>query len=112
MSLLRAAFRSRANYILALGTEAAAPLLRGFARIVSPPPLPPPSWRRGVLLGADHIGDILFRSASLPLLARVLPECSWSWLCGPPADAIVEADPLVAGGVVRLPDGMAGTPFL
>ncbi len=110
--LLPASFRSRANYGLAVVSEVLRPLLWLLGRIVAGRPAPRESWRRGVLLGADHIGDVLYRTASLPGLAEATPGCVWSWLCGPPADEIVGADPLVAGGCVRLPLGMAGTPFL
>jgi len=110
--LLPASFRSRANYALAVLSEVLWPLLWLLGRLVSGRPSPREEWRRGVLLGADHIGDVLYRTASLPGLAEATPGCVWSWLCGPPADEIIEADPLIAGGCVRLPLGVEGTPFL
>src|SRR5438874_2867277 len=71
-------------------SDLAAPLLKGAAQIFSrTAPTPPASWRRGILVGADHIGDVLYNTASLPVLAETLPDCEWHHVASPPASEIL-----------------------
>ncbi|SDU12671.1 ADP-heptose:LPS heptosyltransferase [Verrucomicrobium sp. GAS474] len=82
-----------------------------MGRLLAGSPLPRKEWKRGVLIGADHIGDILYRTAALPTLAAATPGCAWSWFAGPPSHEIIEADPVVNGRCVLLPDGVEETRF-
>jgi heptosyltransferase-2 len=52
-------------------------------------------WRKGLLIGANHIGDILYRSSSLRQLAKGLPECSWDILAPEPAAQVLEENPAI-----------------
>lgn len=95
-----ATFRDRKNLALARLSEIGAPLLTIGARLSARGvPTPPASWRRGILLGADHIGDVLYNTASLPALAEALPECQWHFVATPPASEILANNPYVFGCV-------------
>ena len=76
----RSVFQSRTGYALAVCAELGAPVLRFLSARVTGAQTPPSQWRRGLILGHTHIGDVLFRTASLPQLARALPECEWHYL--------------------------------
>jgi len=92
----RSSFRQRHTYLAALTTELAAPLLRQWARHLAVAPAKPPSaWRRAVLLSSTHIGDILYRSASLPHFKHALPECRLTYLCSPLTRDLLETHPAV-----------------
>ncbi len=92
--LIKTAFRRKANYWAALAVEiAASPFSRrkspsGFSAAVR-------SWKRGLLIGADHIGDILYRTGSLPELARATPGCAWSWMSARPASTLLQTNPFL-----------------
>lgn len=82
-------FRNARNYHLACLTELAAPALRAFSAARCGKPTPAAHWRKGLLLGADHIGDVLYNTASLPYLRRGLPNCEWHYLAETPASQIL-----------------------
>lgn len=87
-------FRSRKNYLLACGTELAAPLLKIHARHFSTTaPTAPRDWRKALLLGANHIGDLLYRSSSLSALKQGLPECAFDYAAPAPACEVLEGNP-------------------
>ncbi|MEP7071796.1 MAG: glycosyltransferase family 9 protein [Verrucomicrobiota bacterium] len=109
--LLASSFRSEKAYAFARITEYARPLLRLLARILTGTPVAQEQWKRGVLLGCDHIGDVLYRTASLPALSRATPNCDWAWILGEPGGQIAASDPHVPGGIVRLPQELSATPF-
>lgn len=93
----REAFRDRKNYWLARGSEAARPLLRGVARLCAPGPAVPASqWRNGLIVGAAHIGDVLYRTASLPYLQKYFPDCRWSYLAGERSAPVLGNNPHLA----------------
>ncbi len=90
----RKTFRSFSKYLLACASEIAAPVLR--TRLAHlPPPMPPEKWRKGLLMGASHIGDILYRSCALGPLAEAFPGCEWHILA-----------PSAAGEVIRHHSGV------
>jgi ADP-heptose:LPS heptosyltransferase len=91
----RSAFRFRRNFLAALGSELLAPALRAGARLRSGPASPPSEWRSVLLLGATHIGDLLWRTASLPHLRRALPDCRLYVHCAPEAAATIAMNPYV-----------------
>jgi ADP-heptose:LPS heptosyltransferase len=76
-----ASIRRARNHAGALLTEWAAPILGPWARARCGPPTPPAEWRRLVILGSSHIGDVLFRTASLPALREALPRCHITYAC-------------------------------
>ena len=91
-----ATFRDRRNLLLARVSEMGAPFLKMAAQLSSRSgPTSPESWRRGVLIGADHIGDILYNTASLSVLAETLPNCEWNYLATPPAGEILANYPSI-----------------
>jgi ADP-heptose:LPS heptosyltransferase len=92
----RSWFRSPARYALALGTEAVAPGLRRYAaRRAHQPPSPPAQWHRVCILGSAHIGDIMYRTASLPYLRQALPGAQLTYVCAPSTAELLEGNPSV-----------------
>ncbi len=74
-------FRDTSRYLAAVASEIAYPALRAYAGTrARRPAVPAHQWRRGVILGSGHIGDVLYRTCSLDHLARELPQCSWSYV--------------------------------
>jgi ADP-heptose:LPS heptosyltransferase len=97
MTPVRAAFRQSRNYYLALLTELAAPAMSAAARLRSGNPSPASSWRTGLIIGHTHIGDVLYRTASLPHLAQTLPQCKWYYLCSDESAAVLSGRRDIAG---------------
>jgi ADP-heptose:LPS heptosyltransferase len=96
----RQAFQQRHNYWLACASELLRPALVALARRWSPdPPTPPSAWRRGLLLGANHIGDCLYLTPSLAALRRGLPNCEWFVAAPAPACEVLETNPHLSGCV-------------
>jgi ADP-heptose:LPS heptosyltransferase len=92
----RSAFAEPRKYALAIATELAAPALRGAAAVLAGrPPAAPHAWRRGLILGYNHIGDILYRTPSLPHLRRALPDCEWHYLAAPHSAEVLVGNPHV-----------------
>ncbi len=84
------------NRMFAYLSEVAAPAFRLVARrYVGRPPAPPSEWRTLVIFGGNHIGDVLFRTPSLPVLRRALPNCRILFLCTPITEELLAADPNV-----------------
>lgn len=94
-------FRSRTNLLGAIASELLRPALRLQARILcNKPATPPPAWRRGLLVGLDHhIGDLLYNTASLPQLARGLPDCRWYFAALRGPAEVLANNPNLAGVV-------------
>lgn len=96
MSLDRSQFRDSYRYRLAAAGEALAPALRMIARASSrSAPTPPLQWRTGVILGNNHLGDVLYRTCSLALLKRGLPDCRWAYLTSASASAVLAGNPFI-----------------
>lgn len=76
----RSHFRSHSNYWLAVASEVLRFPATLAIRLYFPKATPPSSWRRGLILGASHIGDILYRTSSLKPLVAGLPNCKWYYL--------------------------------
>ena len=89
-------FRKRANWLIALGTEAGAPLLRAYARAKTGPATAPSAWRKALIIGDNHIGDLLYRSASLAQLKAALPQCELHYLAEPGSVQVIEGHPALA----------------
>jgi ADP-heptose:LPS heptosyltransferase len=89
-----AAFRTRTKRWLAHTSEFVAPLLRVGATIASRGATSEPSaWRKGLIVGHNHIGDVLYRTCSLEKLAELLPSCEWSYLVSPFSSGLLEGNP-------------------
>lgn len=76
-------------------TEVAAPLLGLISRTLTGPVTPPQTWRKGLLIGANHIGDILYRTSSLRQLANGLPHCRWDIVAPDPAAQVLDGNPSI-----------------
>jgi ADP-heptose:LPS heptosyltransferase len=88
------AFRQKRNLLLGAASEIASPLLRPFARLATKGERSEPhQWRKGLILGHNHIGDVLYRTCSLAALHAGLPECEWSYLTSPASAPILEDNP-------------------
>ena len=95
--LARHTFRKRSNFAIAALSEAAAPILRLSAGFISHgKPSLPGEWRQGVLLGAGHIGDVLYNTASLRFLKESLPACEWHFVAPSPASEVIAHHPAIA----------------
>ncbi len=66
-------------------------------------PTPPEQWRKGVIIGPHHIGDVLYNTASLPALRAGLPHCSWSYIVSGPSAQVLEGNPHLEE-VIRVED--------
>lgn len=97
MKVSRTAFRHRRNFALALASEGAGLLLRGVASAwARGTPTEPSSWRRGLIIGHSHIGDVLYRTCSLDQLKTGLPACRWDYLTTPSAAVVLQNNPAIA----------------
>lgn len=93
---LRAAFKSKINYGFAVTSELLAPLLHGWSSVKAPGAVcPPTEWRKALLIGANHIGDILYRTCALELLAKKFPQCEWHIIAQPPAEEVLMGNPAI-----------------
>jgi ADP-heptose:LPS heptosyltransferase len=96
MTIEREAVRRPRNLVLAYLSEMAAPALRFAARQhVRARPTPPSEWRSLAIFGAGHIGDTLFRTASLPILRQALPACRIIYVCSPVGAELLSTNPHV-----------------
>lgn len=99
----RSTFRRSQNYLAACATEIASPLLslyatraiRNSGRTDDATVCAPKSWRRLLLMGSDHIGDILYRTSSLPALKQGLPDCQIDIVAPDPACSVLEGNPYI-----------------
>ena len=92
----RSTFRKPHNRLLGQAAEAAAPLLRAGTRIAARrAPGPPKTWKRGLILAHNHMGDVLYRTCSLPALREGLPDCKWSFLTSPASSEVLEGNPFI-----------------
>jgi ADP-heptose:LPS heptosyltransferase len=88
-----AAFRTESRRWLAHTSELLAPLLRAGASLVSHgAPSERASWRKGLILGHNHIGDVMYRTCSLGNLRSVLPDCEWSYLTAPASAELLKGN--------------------
>lgn len=91
------AFRKSHNLWLAYASEVSAPFLRFAAKAAGRGPRTSPGeWRRGLILGHTHIGDVLYRTCSLPTLRKALPQCKWAYAASEASQAVLENNPDVA----------------
>jgi len=91
-----APFRKKSNWLIAIATEAMAPLLRAQALARNGAPSAPATWRKALIVGDNHIGDLLYRSASLAPLKAGLPDCEFHYLAAPGSCTVLEGNPALA----------------
>lgn len=92
-----AAFRTRTRRWLAHTSEFVAPLLRTGATLATRGRATDPTeWRNGLIIGHNHIGDVLYRTCSLAQLADALPQCKWSYLTSPHSAELLAGNPAIA----------------
>jgi ADP-heptose:LPS heptosyltransferase len=90
-------FRKKRNLWLAYGSEIVSPLHRIAAKTRQKKARQPRSkWRRGLIISHTHIGDLLYRSCSLPSLREYVPNCEWSYLTSPGSAEALENNPHIA----------------
>lgn len=92
---VRSAFQNPVNYAAAVASELAYPLLRSISKLATRQPDNPSEWRRGLILSPNHLGDVLYRTASLRLLSEGLPNCQWDYLTAPKAKPLLEGNPYI-----------------
>lgn len=93
----RASFSEPSKYWLGVASELVAPVLRAVAAMRSGRECTPPgAWRRGLIVSHNHIGDLLYRTPSLPALRAALPDCEWHYLAAPGAAEVLEGNPHLA----------------
>ena len=91
------AFRKKHNLWLAYASEIGAPILRIAASArARAPKSESASWRRGLIIGHTHIGDVLYRTCSLPALREYLPKCEWTYLTSSASAEVLEGNPHVS----------------
>lgn len=87
-------FRDASHFAVATASEFVAPVLRLGARAISRrPPSAPSTWRRALIVGHGHIGDVLCQTVSLDGLARGLPKCTFDYLTTPLAAEVLYGNP-------------------
>ena len=77
-------------------------MLRRIGRLHGGEPTPAETWRKGALMGAAHIGDVLYCTGSLPALRETLPKCEWYFVAPIAVAEVLENNPHVAGCVPNL----------
>jgi heptosyltransferase-2 len=88
-------FRRPANYGLAILSECLRGPMRGWAarQCGGVAPSDPRQWRRGLIVGPSHIGDVLYNTASLPALRAGLPDCRWTYAASGAAVQVLRGNP-------------------
>jgi heptosyltransferase-2 len=89
-------FRKSSSYFLALASELASPFLGLAGTVVTGTPTRKESWRRGLIISHTHIGDLLYRTPSLPHLSSSLPDCKWDYLASPSSASVLSQNPNIS----------------
>ena len=88
-------FRRLGNYGLGVLSECLRGPMRVWARSKcgGVGPSDPREWRRGLIIGPSHIGDVLYNTASLPALRAGLPDCLWTYAASGGAVEVLRGNP-------------------
>jgi lipopolysaccharide heptosyltransferase I len=88
-------FRRLGNYGVGVLSECLRGPMRGWARSKCGGVVPsdPRDWRRGLIIGPSHIGDVLYNTASLPALRAGLPDCRWTYAASGAAVQVLRGNP-------------------
>lgn len=90
-------FRKQRNLWLAYASELGSPILRLAASSRARGPATPTSnWRKGLILSHTHIGDVLYRTCSLPMLREHLPRVQWTYAVSRQSAEVLRNNPHVA----------------
>jgi ADP-heptose:LPS heptosyltransferase len=91
-------FRNKTYWMLSLIIEFLAPCLKLSAWILTGKGVTSPQkWKKVLLVGDVHIGDLLYRTCSLPALKSALPGCSIYYLTSPSTAEVLEGNPALTG---------------
>ena len=94
----RKSFKKKSSHLLAVSSELLAPALRLGAQLAVPQKSVPASeWRRALIVGDMHIGDLLYRTCSLAQLKGGLPRCEFYYLAADGAAEVLADNPALAG---------------
>lgn len=89
-------FRRKYNWAIATAVELLLPVMRVYARSCSRgASFPRTQWRRVLITGANHLGDVLYRTSSLEALARGLPGVELHYLASPGAADLLQGNPAI-----------------
>ena len=88
-------FRRLGNYGVGVLSECLRGPMRVWARrkCGGVAPSDPREWRRGLIIGPSHIGDVLYNTASLPALRAGLPDCRWTYAASGAAVEVLRGNP-------------------
>ena len=93
MLILRS-FGKWRHFPLAVLSEWFAPGLAAYARRrARREPTPPTDWRRILITGDNHVGDVLIRTASLPPLRRAFPNAELFFLTSASSAPLLQGNP-------------------
>lgn len=74
--------------------ETISPCLRLVGRLCSQGVVTEPSkWRKGLILGSHHLGDVLWRTNSLDVMKQHYPTCEWYYLCSTYSEPVLRCNP-------------------
>lgn len=93
--MIKEQFRSKQLLMTAYAVECVAPILKLVTQVWTGKSSTPKTWNKGLLIGANHIGDILYRTSSLTQLAKAFPDCTWDILAPDPAAQLLEGNPAI-----------------
>jgi ADP-heptose:LPS heptosyltransferase len=85
-------FRNPLKFCAAVLSELAGAALRWKLRRL-PQPTDRSSWKKGLLIGANHIGDVLYGSSSLARLPSLFPDCEWDIIAPGIAGEVLRGNP-------------------
>jgi len=89
-------FVEKSNWLIALMVEGLAPVFRAYAlRKCGRAASNPHSWKRALVVGDNHIGDILYRTCSLAALKQGLPDCEFYYLTAANTAVLLEGNPAI-----------------
>jgi ADP-heptose:LPS heptosyltransferase len=93
----RKSFKKQSSHWLAASSELLAPALRLGAQLAVPKKIAPASeWKRALIVGDMHIGDLLYRTCSLAQLKRGLPRCEFYYLAADGASEVLQGNPALS----------------
>lgn len=88
------AFTRKQFYIIAWISEMLEHLFRFYAEIrIGIAISPPRKWHRVLIVGDNHLGDVLLRTSFLPVIRRELPEAELCYLTSPTSSPLLHGNP-------------------
>jgi ADP-heptose:LPS heptosyltransferase len=96
MHIRRSDFSGFGNYVLAVLSELLSPLLSLFVCCTTPSrKKEPDEFRHVLIVGNDHMGDVLYRTASLDLLSKRFPNWHITYATSGVGEMILTGNPAV-----------------